>query len=172
MQYSTTTMDKGLSKEAKDYGAFDAYVIWSIRIAVGQRLRALEVSPIPGDLSTCSAFRHVQTQGQHELNTLKVEDPVSSNNSIQTVSDINAYTEAKMDGDLVLHILSDGRLVSSSMRQNYNPGFAEQHLTSASSFMADLEPNVSIRDENNQHLFIDFVTNEIGQFSIESVYRE
>ena len=45
MQYSTTTMDKGLSKEAKDYGAFDAYVIWSIRHAVDQRLRALEVPP-------------------------------------------------------------------------------------------------------------------------------
>ena len=77
-----------------------------------------------------------------------------------------------MDGDLVLHILSDGRLVSSSMRQNYNPGFAEQYLTSASSFMADLEPNVSIGDDNNQNLLFDLAINEIGQFSIERVYRE
>ena len=77
-----------------------------------------------------------------------------------------------MDGDLVLHILSDGHLVSISMRQNHNPGFAEQHLPAASYFMADLEPNVSIRDDNNQHLFIDLVRNEIGQFSIEGVYRE
>ena len=65
-----------------------------------------------------------------------------------------------MYGDLVLHVLSDGHLVSSSMQQNYNPGFAEQHLPSASHFMADLEPNVSIRDDNNQHLVIELVPNE------------
>ena len=77
-----------------------------------------------------------------------------------------------MDSDLVLHVLSDDRLVSSSMRQNPNLRFSEQHLPSASSSMADLEPNVSIRDDNNQNLFIDLVTNEIGQFGIERVYRE
>ena len=65
-------MDKDLNKEAKDYGPFDAYVIWSIRHAVDQRLRALEVPPFLAYLSTCSAFHHVLTQGQHELNTLKV----------------------------------------------------------------------------------------------------
>ena len=63
------------------------------------------------------------------------------------------------DSNLVLNVLSDGNLVSSSMRQNHNPGFVEQHLPSASYFMADLEPNVSIRDDNNQHLFIELVPN-------------
>ena len=77
-----------------------------------------------------------------------------------------------MDSDLILHFLSDGHLVSSRMRQNRNPGFAEQHLPSVSDFMSDLEPNVSIRDENNQHLSIDLVPNEYGQFKIVKAYRE
>ena len=129
-------------------------------------------APFLAHMSTCSAFHHVQTQGRHELNTLKVENPVPRDNSIWTVSDIKTYTEAKMDSNLDLHVLLDGRMVSSSARQNHNPGFVEQHLPSSSSFMADLEPTVSIRIDNNQHMFIDLVTNETGQFSIEMVYRE
>jgi hypothetical protein len=130
------------------------------------------VPPFLAYLSTCSVFRHLLNQGPQELNTLKVGDPVPRDDSIWTVSDINAYTEAKMDSDLILHALSDGHLVSSRMRQNHNPGFAEQHLPSVSDFMSDLEPNVSIRDENNQHLFIDSVPNEYGQFKIVKAYRE
>jgi hypothetical protein len=133
-------MDKDLNKEAKNYGAFGVYVIWSIRHAVDQCLQTLEVPPFLAHVSICNAFHHVLVQGRQELNTLKVENPVRRADSIWTVSDINAYTEAKLDGDLVLHVLSDGHLVSSSMQQNHNLGFTEQHLPSASYFMADLEP--------------------------------
>ena len=45
MQCSTWTMDTDLSKEAKNYGAFDTYVMWSTRSAVDQRLQVLEVPP-------------------------------------------------------------------------------------------------------------------------------
>ena len=83
-------MDKYLSKEAENYGAFDVYVIWSIRSAVDQRLQALEVPPFLAHLSTCSAFHHIRTQGRHELDTIKVEEPVPRNDFIWTVSDINA----------------------------------------------------------------------------------
>ena len=38
MQCNNWTTDKDLSKEAKNYGSFVAYVIWSIRNAVDQRL--------------------------------------------------------------------------------------------------------------------------------------
>ena len=120
-------MDNNLSKKAKNYGACDAYGIWSIgiRSAVDQRLQAVEVPPFLTHLSTCGAFHHVQTQEQHKLDTIKVEDPVPRNDSIWTVSDISAYIEAKLGGALALHFLSDGHLVSSSMRQNLNPGFAK-----------------------------------------------
>ena len=38
MQYSNWTMGNNLEKKAKDYGAFDAYVTWSIIRAMNQRL--------------------------------------------------------------------------------------------------------------------------------------
>ena len=117
-------------------------------------------------------FHHVQTQGRHELNTLKVEDPVPHVDSISTLSDINTYTDAMMDGALLLLFLSDSHLVSSSMRQSHNPGFAEQHLTVVSDFMSDLEPNIRIRDRNNHQLHLELVPNEYTQFSIEKVYIE
>ena len=100
------------------------------------------------------------------------QDPVPRNSSIWTVSDINTYTEAKLEGDLALHFLLYGHLVSSSLRQDHNPGFTEQHLPSVSDFMSDLEPNVRIRDENNQHLYIDLFPNGYGPFSIEKLHRE
>ena len=48
-------MDTDLSKEAKNYGAFDTYVMWSTRSAVDQRLQVLEVPPFLAHLSTCTA---------------------------------------------------------------------------------------------------------------------
>ena len=125
-------MDHDLNKEAKNYGAFGVYVIWSIRHAVDQCLHILEVPPFLAHLSICNAFHHVLVQGQQELNTLKVENPVRRADSIWTVSDINAYTEVRTEGNLVHHVLPDNHLVSSSTQQNHNLGFAEQHLPSIS----------------------------------------
>ena len=46
--------------------------------------------------------------GRRELISLKVKEPVPRDDSIWTVSDINAYTEVKMEGNLGLQVLPDG----------------------------------------------------------------
>jgi hypothetical protein len=97
---------------------------------------------------------------------------VPRDESIWTVSDINAYTEAKMEGNMVLHVLPYGHLVSSSMQQNHDLGFAEQHLPSISYFSEDLESNVCIRDDSNPHHFIKLVPDDNGQFSIQRFHTE
>ena len=61
MRCSIWTMDKDLSKETENYGAFDAYVMWSIRSAVDQRLQALEIPSFLAPLSTFSPFHHPYT---------------------------------------------------------------------------------------------------------------
>ena len=44
MQCSNWTMDTNLSQRAKDYGAFDAYVIWYLRNIMDWRLQALGIT--------------------------------------------------------------------------------------------------------------------------------
>ena len=63
-------------------------------------------------------------------------------------------------------------LVSSSMHQNHDPGFTEQHFSSVSYFMADFKPNVQIRDDDNLNLSIELVSDKKGQLSIERLCRE
>ena len=52
MQCSNWTIHNDLSQETKDHGAFNTYVIWSIRQLMDQRLRVLEVPCFLVQLST------------------------------------------------------------------------------------------------------------------------
>ena len=85
---------------------------------------------------------------------------------------MNAYTEAKMEGNLGIHVLPNGLLVSISIQQNHNLVFVEQHLSSISEFMEDLEPNVQISNDSNLRHFIDLVPNNNGHFSVQTVHTE
>ena len=56
-------MDSNLSQRAKDYGAFDAYVMWYVRNSVDQRLWAVEVPRFLVKFSTYSVYWHTLLQG-------------------------------------------------------------------------------------------------------------
>ena len=71
---------------------------------------------------------------------------------------------------MILYVLPDGYIVSSSMKQNDDPGFAEQYLPSISYFLEDLEPNVCIRDGSNPYDFIKLIPDENGQFSVAMLH--
>ena len=72
-----------------------------------------------------------------------------------------------MEGNLGLRVLPDGYLVSSSMHQNHNIVFTEQHLPPSSYFMENLEPNVHISDDSNSQHVIDLVPDINGHFSVQ-----
>ena len=52
------------------------------------------------------------------------DDKVEQDNSIWTMSDVNAYHEAGTDGNMQLTLLSNGHLMSSTMIQNPDPHYA------------------------------------------------
>ena len=56
MQYSNWTMDTNLSQRGKEYGTFDAYVMWNVRNIVDQRLHALVVPHFLVQFDTYSSF--------------------------------------------------------------------------------------------------------------------
>jgi hypothetical protein len=85
--------------------------------------------------------------------------------SIWTVSDVNAYIEAKRGGDMILPLLPDNRLVSSSGWQDHHP----QPLPPCAEFMGDLEPNVRINDENNPHFWMELVPSDEGLFRMQGM---
>jgi hypothetical protein len=50
------------------------------------------------------------------------------------------------------------------MQQNNDRDYATQHLYSCSEFMADLEPNIKIRDENDPSFMLILVPFDNGSF--------
>ena len=52
-------MDNNLSQKAKDYGVFDAYVIWYVRNIVDQRLWALVVPHFLAQLTAINLCAHI-----------------------------------------------------------------------------------------------------------------
>ena len=74
-------------------------------------------------LSTCRAFRDILVQGPQNLRNRQDNNKVERDESIWMTSDVNAYHEAGTCGDMQLTLLSNGRLVLSTMIQNPDPHY-------------------------------------------------
>ena len=61
-------------------------------------------------------------------------------------SDVNAYHKARERGNLQLHLLDNGRLVSSTMVQNPDLHYSSRRLPPDEGIRRDYEPNVIIHD--------------------------
>ena len=93
------------------------------------------------------------------------KDKVTRDDSIWTTSDVNAYHEASTYGDMQLTLLSNGRLVSSTMMQNPDPHYAPQRLPPDEGIMGDYKLNVTIRDTVTPSSVLALVPRDDGSFN-------
>ena len=97
---------------------------------------------------------------------------MEQDNSIWTMSDVNAYHEAGTCGDMQLVLLSNVCLVSSTMVQNPDPHCAPQRFPSDGGIMGDYKPNVTIRDTVNSSNALTLMRQHNGSFAINHLTVE
>ena len=100
------------------------------------------------------------------------EDKVKRDDSIWTTSDVNAYHKASKNGNMQLTLLSNGRLVLSTMKQSLDPNYAPQCLPFDKCIMGDCEPNVTIGDTVNTSNVVMLPPRDDGSFAIDHLSVE
>ena len=97
---------------------------------------------------------------------MKDDGKMDQDDSILTKSDVHAYHKADTCGDIRLILLSNCRLVSSTMVQNSKPHCTPQSLLSDRGIMGDCELNVRIRDTFDTSTFVMLLPEDDGSFTI------
>ena len=119
------------------------------------------------NLSTCRVFRDILIQGPQNLQNIQDNNKMERDDSIWTTSDISAYHKACTCGDMQLTLLSNGRLVSSTMLQNPDPHCTPQSLPPDGGIMGDYKPNVTIRDTFDTSNVVMLLSQGDGSFDID-----
>ena len=94
------------------------------------------------------------------------KDKVKRDDSIWTTSDVNAYHKASKNGNMQLTLLSNGRLVLSTMKQSLDPNYAPQCLPFDKCIMGDCEPNVRTRNVFDTSTILILLSQDDGFFNI------
>ena len=166
-QRTDWSMDNNLPVHQRDYGVFNAYVIWHAKTLADQGpVWTGDVLEYLAHLSTCCVFRNLLSQRHQSLQDIQDDNIMKRDATIWTTSDINAYHEAHGHSNLQLHFLDNGRLVSRTMVHNPDLHYSPRRFPSDGGIMGDCKPNVTIRDTVTPFSALALAPRDNGSFDI------
>ena len=168
LQHGNWSMNNDLTVHTLYYGVFDAYVIRHVKALTDQGPRW--TGGVPEYLT--HFFLSLLVQRHQSLQNIQEGNATEQEVSIWTTSDVNAYHKARARGNLQLHLLNNGRLVSSTVVQNPNPHYVPHRFLSDGGIIGDCELNITISDTVNPPNALMLLPQDNGSFDINHLTVE